>query len=184
LRTVTIADLLECVAGGVWIAAILLVYVKEVLAKGDEWWGFINASYMAGMIAGGIIVLAMEKKMSSHLLRPFFWGTLFSGLITLAFGFTTLPLLALVLSVILGPFHQLQFVSKQTILQSTVEPELLPKVYAAKNTLDSLFFGLSVVLMSFLSDVWGVTTVYSTAAILSGLAALLIMKHTLTEKRA
>lgn len=182
LRTVTIADLLECFTGGVWIAAILLVYVKEVLAKGDEWWGFINASYMAGMIAGGIIVLAMEKKMSSHLLRSFFWGTFFSGLITLAFGFTTLPFLALVLSVILGPFHQLQFVSKQTILQSTVEPELLPKVYAAKNTLESLFFGLSVVFMSFLSDVWGVTTVYSTAAILSGLAALLIMKHTLTEK--
>lgn len=183
LRTITIVDILECFAGGVWISAITLVYVSEVLIQGDEWWGFINASYMAGMIAGGILVLAVEKKLDGYLLRVFFCATLCAGLITFAFGLTAMPVLALALSFMLGPFHQLQFIAKQTVLQTTVEMKLLPKVFAAKDTLEGLVFGLSVVVMSFLADTWGVTSVYRVAAVLSAVAALLIFAHAKKEKR-
>ncbi|NGQ97384.1 MFS transporter [Brevibacillus sp. SYP-B805] len=59
LRVIAVMDVLDGLAGAVWIGAILLVYVKQVLGQGDEWWGFINASYLIGTIAGGVLVVSL-----------------------------------------------------------------------------------------------------------------------------
>ena len=40
LRTISFMNILETFANGVWIAAILFVYVAEALNKGESWWGF------------------------------------------------------------------------------------------------------------------------------------------------
>lgn len=61
LRLVTLMDVIEGMAGPIWIGAITLVYVKEALNQGEQWWGFINASYYIGSIFGGIITLFIAK---------------------------------------------------------------------------------------------------------------------------
>ncbi|WP_249928277.1 MFS transporter [Niallia circulans] len=53
LRMVTLMDVIEGMAGSIWVGAITLVYVKEALNQGEQWWGFINASYYVGAILGG-----------------------------------------------------------------------------------------------------------------------------------
>lgn len=52
LRLVTIMDMIEGMAGTIWVGAITLVYVKEALHQDVQWWGYINSSYYIGTILG------------------------------------------------------------------------------------------------------------------------------------
>ncbi len=176
LRVLTLMGILEGLAGAVWMSAILLVYVKQVLDKGDEWWGYINASYMLGTIMGGMLVVWLASRLNYHLRQAIFAGSIASSLMTLAFGIFHHPLAALLLSFLLGPFFQVQHVAKQTAIQQQTEQALLPKVFSAMGTIDTIVFGLSVLLISFLAEWLGVTTVYFVAAGLLAVPALLIRK--------
>ncbi|MGF9967060.1 hypothetical protein [Bacillus rhizoplanae] len=62
LRLVTLMDVIEGIAGQIWIGTITLVYVKEILHKGEQWWGYINASYYIGTIVGGFITIYLAKR--------------------------------------------------------------------------------------------------------------------------
>ena len=44
LKRIAFIDLLETIAGTVWIAAIVYVFVSEVLHVDEKWWGFINGA--------------------------------------------------------------------------------------------------------------------------------------------
>lgn len=52
LRLITFMDLVEGLAGSIWIGAITLAFVKEALGQEEGWWGLINSSYSAGTILG------------------------------------------------------------------------------------------------------------------------------------
>lgn len=52
LRRLVMADILDTTAGSVWVGALTLVFVREILHRGPEWWGWINGSYFSGMILG------------------------------------------------------------------------------------------------------------------------------------
>ncbi|WP_393959319.1 MFS transporter [Priestia megaterium] len=56
IRALVIMDIIESLVGTIWIGAITLSFVKEVLEKGEAWWGYINGAYYFGSIVGGIIV--------------------------------------------------------------------------------------------------------------------------------
>ena len=38
-------DLLESMAGAVWVATILLVFVEEALQASSQWWGYLNGIF-------------------------------------------------------------------------------------------------------------------------------------------
>ncbi|USG64738.1 MFS transporter [Brevibacillus ruminantium] len=180
VRLLVLMEVLEGLAGAVWMAAILLPYVLNILGKGEEWWGYINAAYMLGAIAGGALVVALANRMRSRLPNAVALGILASGLITLLFGFSTWTWGSLLLSFLLGPFYQMQLVAKQTMIQEEIPAGSLPLVLSAKGTLDSVTFGVSVLLMGGLADWMGVRSVYLFAAVLLGLAAglsLLMRKY-------
>src|SRR5690625_6688520 len=54
LRKIAVMEILETIAGTVWIAAILYVFVNEALQVGEAWWGFINGSFFLGLIVASI----------------------------------------------------------------------------------------------------------------------------------
>ncbi len=181
LRVLTFMDVLEGVAGAVWMSAILLVYVDEVLHKGEAWWGFINSSYFIGTILGGVIVMALAKRLNDRLVPSIILGTLFAGALTAAFAFVAVPFLALLFSAAFGPVYQLQTIAKQTICQRSVGVELFPKVLSAQMTLSYITFAASVFAMTFLADHFGVKTAYYAGGALILLAGLigLICKNSL-----
>ncbi|WP_374016680.1 MFS transporter [Paenibacillus thiaminolyticus] len=50
MRIITWMDIVEGIAGGIWIGGVTLVFAQEVLQKDEAWWGYINAAYYAGTI--------------------------------------------------------------------------------------------------------------------------------------
>ncbi|QOS98902.1 MFS transporter [Brevibacterium sp. JNUCC-42] len=163
LLTLTCMDVLESLAGAIYIAAIMLFYVSDVLGKGQEWWGYLNASYFIGMIVGGLLLMAIATYVSRYFL-PFLLGAgLFSALVTLGLGLSHSAWLALLLSFLLGPATQIQYVSKQTYFQKSVDPLYLPNVLSAKNTVEYVGYGLSVLILTNVVAAFGAAMAYIVA---------------------
>lgn len=65
LRLITFMDLVEGLAGSIWLGAITLAFVKEALGQEEGWWGLINSSYSAGTILGGILAITLASRIRS-----------------------------------------------------------------------------------------------------------------------
>ncbi|KQL44849.1 arabinose ABC transporter permease [Brevibacillus choshinensis] len=172
VRSVVAMDVLIGLSSAVWIAAIMLPFVKDELGRGEEWWGYLNASYMLGSIAGGALLLANAQRLRHQLPRWIVIGTIGSGVVTLCFGSSTNPLIALFFSFALGPMYQMQMISKQTLLQQATAVDRLPYVLSAKGTIDSLVFGISALIMGAVAEWLGTRTVYFLSAGILGVAVL------------
>lgn len=182
LRLLVAMDIVAGMSGAAWIAAILLPFVHDVLGSGEQWWGYINAGYMLGSIAGGTLLLTFAHRMSRHLYRAILVGSLAAGAITFFFGSSTHAFAALFFSFLLGPFLELFLVSKQTVLQQVTEESVLPYVLSAKGTIDSLVFGVSALIMGGVSEWLGTRAAFYLSAALLGVAFLLAWR--LYQKQA
>jgi len=160
LRLITFMDLVEGLAGSIWIGAITLAFVKEALGQEEGWWGLINSSYSAGTILGGILAIALAARIQKHLISSMAIGSLLFSLLTIAYGLNSLPWLALVLCVLMGPAYQIRDVAQQTALQSHVPIESLSKVYAAHGIILSAAMSISTVVFGLIADHMGVRLVY------------------------
>ncbi|MGF9905572.1 MFS transporter [Brevibacillus porteri] len=176
LRLLVTMDILIGLSGGVWIAAIMLPFVLDVLGQGEEWWGYINAGYMLGAIAGGTLLLMYAERMRRHLFRWIICGTIGVGFFTFCFGSSTNALVALLFSFALGPFLEMVHVSKQTLLQQETEESALPYVMSAKGTIDLLVFGASALVMGAIAEWQGVRAVYYVSAGLLLIAFLFALR--------
>lgn len=164
LRTIHVIYVLESIAGVVWIAAILYVYVSEVLHKEEAWWGYINASFFLGLMAGGWCGMKGSRWIDRYIGSLTVYSSFGISLMTLGFGMTSMPWLALMFSAGFGLFDQLKAVSLQTMLQRSVSLQLMPKVYAAQSSLISLVFGASTLLFGYVTDRFGVRATFMAAA--------------------
>lgn len=173
LRRVTLMDITEMFAGVIWIAAISMVFVTEVLHKGAEWFGYINAGYYLGTLLGGMLILRMSDWVQKRLIPAMVIGSLINCLLTFLFAGLPIAPLALFLSVLMGPFYQLRDIAQRTLLQQAVGNHLLPKVFAAHGTLMYGVFGLSVGVAGILADALGVRIVYYGSAALLGISTLI-----------
>ncbi|OOC59042.1 MFS transporter [Paenibacillus ihbetae] len=164
LRTIHVIYVLESIAGVVWIAAIVYVYVSEVLHKEEAWWGYINASFFLGLMAGGWCGMKGSRWMDRHIVGLTVYASFGISLMTFGFGMTSIPWLALMFSSGFGLFDQLKAISLQTMLQRSASLQMMPKVYAAQSSLISLVFGASTLLFGYVTDRFGVRTTFMAAA--------------------
>lgn len=173
LRLITWMDMIEGLAGSIWIGAITLVYVQEILGKQENWWGYINTSYYIGTLLGALISFYLAAAIQRHLVRSMAIGSLFFGLFTFLYGSISMPGLALLLCVLMGPAYQIRDTAQQTAFQQYVPTGLLPKVYAAQGILLSSIVSLSVLVVGLVADIWGVRTVYWLGGLCSLISAVL-----------
>ncbi|MFF2338894.1 MFS transporter [Bacillus mycoides] len=185
LRIVTIMDLIETFAGTIWIGAITMAYVTTVLHKGEDWWGYINTSYYVGTLIGGILAWKMSTYIQKNLIRSMAIGSLMFSILTFLYGMTSSGFIALFLCVLMGPCYQIRDIS-QTVLQSSVTPSLLSKMYTAHGALLSTASGLSMLSVGIITDMFGVRTIYIIAAFLILCSACLsfnLLKYQKTEQK-
>ncbi|WP_139491468.1 MFS transporter [Brevibacillus dissolubilis] len=177
LRMITLMDMIEGIAGGIWIGGLTLVFVKEVLHQGEEWWGYINAGYYAGAIVGGLLILSQSRRVQNHLFASIAVGSFGVSLLTLGYALTGEAWIALAMVFVMGPFYELRDIAQRTYFQAHVERELLPKVFSAQSTISYATFGISVFVMGAVSDWLGIRTVYIFAAVLYFISSGLVFMN-------
>lgn len=160
LRLITFMDLVEGLARSIWIGAITLAFVKEALGQEEGWWGLINSSYSAGTILGGILAIALATRIQKHLISSMAIGSLLFSLLTIAYGLNSLPWLALVLCMLMGPAYQIRDIAQQTAFQTRVPIESLSKVNAAHGIILSASMSISTVIFGLIADQMGIRLVY------------------------
>ncbi|SFI81814.1 MULTISPECIES: MFS transporter [unclassified Bacillus (in: firmicutes)] len=171
LRFVTLMDVIEGIAGQIWVGAITLVYVKEILHKGEQWWGYINASYYIGTIVGGIITIYLAKKIQKNLVLSMAAGSFLFSVLTLLYGLSSMPLLSLILCIAMGPAYQIRDVAQQTAFQTNIDVSLLPKVYASRDVLLSTVSSISIFIVGVIAEYLGIRVVYMFGAALICISA-------------
>lgn len=166
LKLVTIVELIETNAGVVWIAAIMYMYVAEVLQAGEPWWGYINSSFFAGLIAGGLIAIRADQLLHRRARIIIILTAYSAALATTVFGLSSNPYAALLLSVLFGFVTQITGITLNTLVQMNVKEHLLPKVYAAQEALSLSTYAFMTLLAGFLVNLIGVRFVFIAAGLM------------------
>ncbi|WP_165921254.1 MFS transporter [Paenibacillus albiflavus] len=185
LKVISINVVIESIAYVVWIAAIIYVYVEQVLHETEEWWGYINASFMFGLLIGGFFMLKRSKQFESHKKLYLALGSFICFAATFVFGILSLPWLALFISFVFGIAEQVKGISMQTITQQAVAVNSLPKIYSAHGALSSISFGTASLVMGLLTDAYGARFVFMISAGLMFISFLVIqtnMTHLVKNK--
>lgn len=159
-RSIHIVLFLESMANVVWIAAIIYVFVSEVLDKSEAWWGYINTTFFIGLLLGGLLTAVYARLMERHLFRMLLWSAIAVSIFTVVFGLNRAAIMALVLSVLFGICEQIKSIAMETYLQKKAEPEDLPNIYGAQGALTSLTFGIASLAMGALAEAFGVQSVF------------------------
>jgi Na+/melibiose symporter-like transporter len=166
LRFTQMVYLLESAAGVVWIAAILYIYVEKQLHTSEEWWGFINGAFCAGLILASLTLIKMHQLIASTQVRVLWICSLMTALATGLFGLTHNSLFALILSFLFGFFDQLKGIILHTFMQSNASAKKLPNVFAAQGAITTLVFGLSSLTAGWLVQHVGIQSVFILSACL------------------
>lgn len=176
LKRIVWMDILETIAGTAWISAILYVFVSEALLTDEKWWGFINGSFFLGLIAGSLYCLRYSEWVEQRLSHFIFLGAISSSIATIAFGFNSIPLLALVFTFLVGVFTQLKSIPQQTVIQTSVPLDRLPTVFTTLGAIGTGTFGAASLLMGILADAFGIRSVFMLSGILLAVVSLIAYK--------
>ncbi|MFD1204310.1 MFS transporter [Sporosarcina contaminans] len=166
LRKIAWIESVETIAGTVWIAAILYVFVSDALNVDEKWWGFINGAFFFGLIIGSVYCIKYAAFIQKRVGTSIFIGSLACCVVTLLFSFNRFPIIALILSLCIGFFGQLKSIPLETIIQKSVPKEQLAAVYTSLGTLGTGLFGISSVMMGILSDIIGVQMVFMLSGVM------------------
>lgn len=177
LKGLTWVSFLEGLATGVWIAAILYVYVEQQLHLSQAWWGYINAVFFGGMIIGSLLSAKYSARFQpAHYGMIIFYSSLFLALMTLSFGHTTVGWIALLLSGLYGVGEQMKVIIIQTTLQKSASLDALPKIFSVQNVIATVSFGASTLLLSAITDYFGVIRAFDISALLLCCSAFAIFR--------
>lgn len=177
LKTAARMDLLESIAGAVWVAAILLVFVEEALQVSSQWWGYLNGIFFIGMIIGSMVCLKWTSFVDRKKAVFICGGTLLSATFTLFFAISSTALLTLLCSFMIGFCGQLKNIPQQTIVQTSVTKEKLPTVYTSLNVIVTGVFGISSLVMGMLSEWYGVRIVFVLSSMMLLIVSLIAYKN-------
>ncbi|HEY2491458.1 MAG TPA: MFS transporter [Paenibacillus sp.] len=172
LRALTIMDMTDMLGGSVWVGAFMLLFVKEVLLKDEQWWGYINASYFAGAVLGGILVVALVNRLEKRLFMAMLTGMVGYAVLIAIYALNTSAPMALLIVVLMGPMTELSAVSRRTMIQRSTSKDMLPKVLSAQAVLLNLILGVSLLFMSWVAEQLGIMNMYLVAGGISLLAGL------------
>ncbi|WP_235701771.1 MFS transporter [Bacillus altitudinis] len=176
VRILTFMDVSENIAGALWVGPVTLAFVTLVLNEGAEWWGYINAAYYIGAIIGGLMAAWLSQFIQKQLLLFMAAGSFIYAVLTILFSLNSLPWLALLLCILMGPAYQIRDVSQQTILQTETPVHELSKVYSAQYVLSSMSVSLSIFFVGLIADTFGARFVY----LLGGLFVLICSSIAIT----
>ncbi|MBM7604517.1 MFS family permease [Metabacillus crassostreae] len=175
IRTIAMIDVLESLASVVWIAAILYIYVEEILQKPEAWWGYINSTFFAGLLVGGFITLKCQRLFATHVHKTMLISSILISLLTILFGFTSIGSVALILSAAVGMFSQFKLILSTTIYQTVATEHVLAKVFSARDAILTGSFAVGTLLFGIMADFFHVTLLFIISAAFIFVSSIIIL---------
>lgn len=174
LRLFVSANLFEIFSNTIWVSSIILVFVTELLNETESYWGYSNTAYSIGIIISGLIAFRLSEKFLA--LK---WGSILFSLIAMAIVTLTIlyfpnAQMFLVFSALVGMLSQLKEVPETVFLQETVEENNLVNVYSVLEVISTLAFSVFVLLMSYITENFGISISFWLSAICLMIEAILI----------
>ena len=174
LRLFVSANLLEIFSNTIWVSSIILVFVTELLNKTESYWGYSNTAYSIGIIISGLIAFRLSEKFLALKWESILFSLVAMAIVTLTILFFPNAQMFLVFSALVGMLSQLKEVPESVFLQETVEENNLVNVYSVLEVISTLAFSVFVLLMSYITENFGISISFWLSAICLMIEAILI----------
>jgi len=174
LRLFVSANLLEIFSNTIWVSSIILVFVTELLNETESYWGYSNTAYSIGIIISGLIAFRLSEKFLALKWESILFSLIAMAIVTLTILYFPNAQMFLVFSALVGMLSQLKEVPESVFLQETVEENHLVNVYSVLEVISTLAFSVFVLLMSYITESFGISISFWLSAICLMIEAILI----------
>ncbi|QBZ14343.1 major Facilitator Superfamily protein [Streptococcus mitis] len=174
LRLFVSANLFEIFSNTIWVSSIILVFVTELLNETESYWGYSNTAYSIGIIISGLIAFRLSEKFLALKWESILFSLIAMAIVTLTILFFPNAQMFLVFSALVGMLSQLKEVPESVFLQETVEENNLVNVYSVLEVISTLSFSVFVLLMSYITESFGISISFWLSAICLMIEAILI----------
>ena len=174
LRLFVSANLFEIFSNTIWVSSIILVFVTELLNETESYWGYSNTAYSIGIIISGLIAFRLSEKFLATKWESILFPLVAMAIVTLTILYFPNAQMFLVFSALVGMLSQLKEVPESVFLQETVEENHLVNVYSVLEVISTLAFSVFVLLMSYITESFGISISFWLSAICLMIEAILI----------
>ena len=174
LRLFVSANLFEIFSNTIWVSSIILVFVTELLNETESYWGYSNTAYSIGIIISGLIAFRLSEKFLAAKWESILFPLVAMAIVTLTILLFPNAQVFLVFSALVGMLSQLKEVPESVFLQETVEENHLVNVYSVLEVISTLAFSVFVLLMSYITENFGISISFWLSAICLMIEAILI----------
>ena len=174
LRLFVSANLFEIFSNTIWVSSIILVFVTELLNETESYWGYSNTAYSIGIIISGLIAFRLSEKFLALKWESILFPLVAMAIVTLTILYFPNAQMFLVFSALVGMLSQLKEVPETVFLQETVEENNLVNVYSVLEVISTLAFSVFVLLMSYITENFGISISFWISAICLVIEAILI----------
>ena len=174
LRLFVSANLFEIFSNTIWVSSIILVFVTELLNETESYWGYSNTAYSIGIIISGLIAFRLSEKFLAAKWESILFSLVAMVIVTLTILYFPNAQMFLVFSALVGMLSQLKEVPESVFLQETVEENNLVNVYSVLEVISTLAFSVFVLLMSYITENFGISISFWLSAICLMIEAILI----------
>lgn len=174
LRLFVSANLFEIFSNTIWVSSIILVFVTELLNETESYWGYSNTAYSIGIIISGFIAFRLSEKFLALKWESILFPLVAMAIVTLTILYFPNAQMFLVFSALVGMLSQLKEVPESVFLQETVEENNLVNVYSVLEVISTLAFSVFVLLMSYITENFGISISFWISAICLMIEAILI----------
>ena len=174
LRLFVSANLLEIFSNTIWVSSIILVFVTELLNETESYWGYSNTAYSIGIIISGLIAFRLSEKFLAAKWESILFPLVAMAIVTLTILYFPNAQMFLLFSALVGMLSQLKEVPESVFLQETVEENNLVNVYSVLEVISTLSFSVFVLLMSYITESFGISISFWLSAICLMIEAILI----------
>ena len=174
LRLFVSANLLEIFSNTIWVSSIILVFVTELLNETESYWGYSNTAYSIGIIISGLIAFRLSEKFLALKWESILFSLIAMAIVTLTTLYFPNAQMFLLFSALVGMLSQLKEVPETVFLQETVEENNLVNVYSVLEVISTLAFSVFVLLMSYITESFGISISFWLSAICLMIEAILI----------
>ena len=174
LRLFVSANLFEIFSNTIWVSSIILVFVTELLNETESYWGYSNTAYSIGIIISGLIAFRLSEKFLAAKWESILFPLVAMAIVTLTILYFPNAQMFLLFSALVGMLSQLKEVPESVFLQETVEENHLVNVYSVLEVISTLAFSVFVLLMSYITESFGISISFWLSAICLMIEAILI----------